>query len=389
MYADVADTLLFWEWFHLGLLPVTVHQMDELGSTLPMSEWGYFVGFNRIVGGIRLRQTRSVHSDCESRLMSEFYNVECFPFESSTTRAFGLPACSGNETTDDLSTADCYDASAYSAVDFLHDEGFSVEDGSTTREFEFWLDTLEPSERISERVHYLEERRWIDRQTKTAIVELLLYNGQSEPLMCEVLLEFEFHRTGLVAATSMIESVPVMPYQNHLALKLALEVAYAWIVVSIAWEESRQIAQAAAKSDLRKALRSHFYSSEAAFGNWISALNVLFGVFLVGVWIPFVLQLDLVTYDLAHLHRPEGLATYVDDDSDAWSKFHHEIVEIEDELSHAINEMKAIRLLGGLNILFVLARLLKDWTHIPALRVVAVTLWKSIARLATFSIIVV
>ena len=79
----------------------------------------------------------------------------------------------------------------------------------------------------------------------------------------------------------------------------------------------------------------------------------------------------------------------MDDDGDAWSVFHHEIAQIEREVGVAIDEMRVIRNIGGINVFFVLVRLLKVWTNIPALRVVAITLANALKRLATFAIIVI
>ena len=46
-------------------------------------------------------------------------------------------------------------------------------------------------------------RRWLDRKTKSIAVQLLLYNGQVDPLLCSVTLHFQFLRTGFVVATAV------------------------------------------------------------------------------------------------------------------------------------------------------------------------------------------
>jgi len=53
---------------------------------------------------------------------------------------------------------------------------------------------LDDEEVIYKRVQYLKDRHWLDRETKSLSIEFLAYNGQTEPLISRVSLEFEFTR---------------------------------------------------------------------------------------------------------------------------------------------------------------------------------------------------
>lgn len=57
-----------------------------------------------------------------------------------------------------------------------------------------WIDLLDKEEISKKRIHYLEDRHWIDKQTKTITFELLVLNNQHEPLVCEMKLVFKLSR---------------------------------------------------------------------------------------------------------------------------------------------------------------------------------------------------
>jgi hypothetical protein len=122
----------------------------------------------------------------------------------------------------------------------------------------------------------------------------------------------------------------------------------------------------------------------------VSIFNVVFGCILIGLWIEFSIELQIVMADMAGLHRPDtalGLETYGTDDP--WNEFHHHLVRIEEEVAVAIERMRSIRYVGGLNCIVLLTRFLKTWQDIPALRVVAVTLALTLKRMASFGIIMI
>jgi hypothetical protein len=105
----------------------------QAGHYLPREDWGYLAEYNRVIGGIRLMQTRSKEEKCEYAL-HEFYGY-CQPIHTHDHHSFGYPQC--DNTTNSTHGADddidprnitaCYDPSDYEgAVDFYHDEAFSL-----------------------------------------------------------------------------------------------------------------------------------------------------------------------------------------------------------------------------------------------------------------------
>jgi predicted nucleic acid-binding protein len=271
-------------------------------------------------------------------------------------------------------------------IDFIHDEGFKKDD--YTGHYEFWLDLDEPEERSVERVKYLEDRHWIDHQTEHVMVELLIYNGQLEPLLCEVILDFELHRSGWIEPKVMIETIPAIAYQNHRVEKIAFEAVYVTIVLISLIDQVKKIAASVGSFGLGTAVKRHFLTEPGSFSHGVSALGVVFGFVLIGVWVPFVLELDAIMGDIANLHRPKGFQDYTSaENTQGWIDYHHKIVHIEHEVSIAIKEMQMIRYLGGANVFLSLFAFISTWIDIPALRVVAQTLKVTLKNLAGFGVI--
>jgi len=57
-----------------------------------------------------------------------------------------------------------------------------------------WFDLFDDESTIWTRLDYLQERHWIDRNTKIVSAELLVYNGQVEPLISKSVISFDFTR---------------------------------------------------------------------------------------------------------------------------------------------------------------------------------------------------
>jgi hypothetical protein len=66
-----------------------------------------------------------------------------------------------------------------------------------------WVDLLSNDKIIEKRVNYMKDRHWLDRQTKYVNIEYLVYNGQVEPLICKVVITFDFTR-GIVMITVVV-----------------------------------------------------------------------------------------------------------------------------------------------------------------------------------------
>jgi hypothetical protein len=163
-----------------------------------------------VVGGIRFSQVRSIERSCSYRRLRQFYG-DCQPYHTHDQKTFGYPQCeasTANSTTtggDDYDDHNggataaegnvtlCFHPEAYDGfVDLYHDEAFSLKEDTNT--FELWIDLFDDEKTIHKRVSYLKDRHWIDKQTKKVKIEFLVYNGQEDPLISKVDLNFHFTR---------------------------------------------------------------------------------------------------------------------------------------------------------------------------------------------------
>jgi hypothetical protein len=53
---------------------------------------------------------------------------------------------------------------------------------------------IDDEHKIWKRERYLKDRHWIDRQTKSLTIEILVYNSQEQPLISRILATFQFNR---------------------------------------------------------------------------------------------------------------------------------------------------------------------------------------------------
>lgn len=132
---------------------------------LKKSDWGMFIIFNRIVGGIRLRQERAPEEDCKlSPILNKFYGRKC---RSESVRQYNLDP--------DLEVA-------RSTVD--PDENY-------TR----WLYVHRPADDIARQVFDLEAMMWLDDYTTKIEIGVPIYNAEYS-VHSLITVNFYFQRGG-------------------------------------------------------------------------------------------------------------------------------------------------------------------------------------------------
>mmetsp|Transcript_45200 Transcript_45200/g.130937 ORF Transcript_45200/g.130937 Transcript_45200/m.130937 type:complete len:607 (+) Transcript_45200:53-1873(+) len=359
---DVHSGALFWEWFETVLEETVAIQEDQLGHTLPQDEWGYINGFNKIIGGVRLVQKRGDRRPCEDDPARTCYGLDV------DKEPFGYPPCgAGSEP--------CYDPNMYRGiVDVDANEGFTVDDA--TGYFEMWLDTKEPRHILKRQVRYLEDRHWIDKQTRLVTIELLMQNYQFEPLLSIVLFRFRFDQAGYIEDEAKIETVPAHPYWSSLVLKISLSACY--VVLNLfflvhlfqAW-----------KVVYSKKGSVYVACKRILFAKGVEITNVLVAIAQISLWSTYVSSVQRVSQTVDGLQRPGAVPLHNSTDAHLWHEYHHEIAHIEHAAESCIWLMKAIRLLSAIIMACFLLRYFQVWEGIPAFAVVTKTLSISAHRI--------
>mmetsp|Transcript_28856 Transcript_28856/g.48749 ORF Transcript_28856/g.48749 Transcript_28856/m.48749 type:complete len:683 (+) Transcript_28856:288-2336(+) len=397
-FNDIEDVAGIWEWLDHGLLPVIVTHKDALGDLLPKSEWGFIAKYNRVIGGLRIYQERGKSEHCHYSELKDFYS-HCQPFETVDKQSFGLPECSSFTEID--SNKSCYNGASYEgAVDFFHDEGFSFD--HDTGYFEMWIDLLDDDEVINKRLSYLKDRHWLDKQTKKVTFELLVLNGQHDPLICNAKLTLLFNRVGLVEPVMSIETVPLSPYHSTRILKWVLEFIFvAYLCHTMfdifkrvrAHKSERETSSAPHFETMRKSWKTSVYGLFAScnkepLSNTIDLATVSIGVAICILWANLVFAMNEAETSLKKLHRPEGEVAHDDNDADVWSLYHHDIVHIEHLVEEIIHNMVLTRTCSFFMVILILFMMLKTWENIPALRGISTTLFFASSRLVPLGVIV-
>jgi len=252
-------------------------------------------------------------------------------------------------------------------------EGFTID--NVTGHFEMWLDLMEPYDVIKKRVEYLEDRHWIDKQTRKVTIELLVQNHQYEPLVSLVLFRFYFDRAGYVQEEDMIETVPAHPYSSGGVLKIVLSACY----VSLNLFFAARLLQSWRKVYAKK--HSVYVTCKRICIAKISEiLNLLVTVAQISLWGTYVSSVRRLCRRVDALQRPGGAPLHDGSDAGAWDDYHHEIAYIDESAEFCIAIMRAIRKLSALILICFLLRYFRVWEGIPALAVVTKTLSISAQR---------
>eukprot|EP00971_Amphidinium_carterae_P026046 513728-Amphidinium_carterae.1 len=154
---------------------------DDVVATTGRS---FVADFNRIIGGVRLRQTRRAKDDCPGLdELKSWYNMQCYSDRQSQAQ-FGTDGA----------------------------QGFS---SSVDNEYNYWLDIFEDEEAVLRHVRFLEAAEWLSPATKDVTVEALLYNAQVA-LAVYVRVRFELSRSGLLRSQAIVKVLPTQVYISAL-----------------------------------------------------------------------------------------------------------------------------------------------------------------------------
>jgi len=358
---DVHDAALFWEWLETMLEETVGIQEDQLGHQLPQAEWGYISSFNKITGGVRLLQDRGSRRPCEDERTRTCYGLDV------DKAPFGYPPCGAG-------SGACYDPNLYRGmVDVEANEGFTVD--NVTGHFELWLDTLEPLHVLKNQVQYLEDRHWIDQQTRQITIELLVQNYQFEPLFSLVLIRFRFDRAGYIEDDALVETVPGHPYFSGAILKICLSACYGILNLFFVAHLLHSW-----KVVYTKKGSAYLACRRLLLAKGVEIVNVLVALAQISLWSIYVSSVRLLSQRMDGLQRPSAVPLHNSSDAHVWDEYHHEIAYIEHIAESCIRLMRAIRVLAAVILSCFLARYFQVWKGIPAFAVVTKTLALSAHR---------
>jgi len=355
-YAD------FWSWINHGFLPLLLPETDEVNETVnethirngsdipPMEGRGYWLHYNRIVGGVRLVQERS-------------------PGENGGD---GAVTCSTYANLRPLYGVDCVEGLVY---DLEPELGLPNDRALTTVNptREQWLYVAQYSSAHTELMHVLEKERWLDRQTVKIEIAIPTYNAEIG-LHTLTRVGFYFSRGGHIWKLIAPRSIWADWYNRwYFGLYDAIWIMCLSYMFLVEVFEIQGV--------VRQEGVGAIYTRYLTFWNLIDWLSVIFGMVIIGV---FVGGIGMRT-DLNGMMVKLGATDPTKDWDHYVSMTKQYLLLLEDNVDY----IHTLRLLVAAYPLLIILRLFKSFTAQPKLALVTRTLVRAGPDLFHFMIVFV
>eukprot|EP00929_Paragymnodinium_shiwhaense_P043928 TRINITY_DN22545_c0_g1_i1.p1 TRINITY_DN22545_c0_g1~~TRINITY_DN22545_c0_g1_i1.p1 ORF type:complete len:825 (-),score=195.44 TRINITY_DN22545_c0_g1_i1:161-2635(-) len=233
---EVLETRDVWEFLKDVYFPVFFRQTDLHGNTLPQSEWSRVLNYAQVQGAVVMEQIRSEVQPCT---YEQSEHIACHPPSMPSIEPFGksLGDLPGPRNWTDT----------WSEILKTPDEGFVKPDeaelaasprrlretreelarwlplASSGSEFKFFLDPQNSGADLYERLEYLRQRRWIDKQTSYIAIKTLILNAEDKsPSLIGVQVRFRFSRGGGIFTYLKFTYLPLRPTGDRVLQIFAL-----------------------------------------------------------------------------------------------------------------------------------------------------------------------
>jgi len=166
------------EWLELSFLP-QIWQESAHGR-------GYLRSFNKVIGGIRIRQQNELSGDCPGfknnrEELVNLYNISCYSSQVDESEDVSLGPVA-------LKTDDA---------------GFR----------NYWIDILQNYSETQKHISHLRNKAWLSDATRIAEIEGAFYNGQ-KGIFVVASVKFEMSSVGYLKYTQATRTLPELVYEN-------------------------------------------------------------------------------------------------------------------------------------------------------------------------------
>eukprot|EP00928_Gymnodinium_smaydae_P019284 TRINITY_DN17388_c0_g2_i1.p1 TRINITY_DN17388_c0_g2~~TRINITY_DN17388_c0_g2_i1.p1 ORF type:complete len:792 (+),score=191.15 TRINITY_DN17388_c0_g2_i1:111-2486(+) len=263
---EAVDIAALYKWMDDTVLGMFFKQTRPNGTALPEEAWSKVLSYSKLLGDVTLEQTRSEVAPCNIDIKAP--PMMCHNKDSQSAEKFGR-ATSLNGSS--------WSGPAWSDALASPDEGFVV-DGAGRRlrvareELQGWLPqehkdavfsfTLRPEDSIAKlkkRLEYLRERGWLDKQTMTVGVTIVMSNDFAKSIVVTE-VKFQFSRGGGIFSTLRFRVLPLDVLGNFAAL-IASGLFVLLLVI-----DSAIVLQGLCRACVRKEFRKHIRQALNAFG---------------------------------------------------------------------------------------------------------------------------
>lgn len=236
-----------------------------------------YLNYNRVVGGIRLSQTRSTPDTCQNKDVSETYDMKCTPASSTNMNL-------------DITTQPEHGDILKSELQ----ENFQ-------KSLERWFLLDEKADAVLERLRQLESADWIDSSTVHVAVHYLTYNAHFH---CLTLNGVHFYqtRTGRLWKKVVQEGAFLDPYEKQWLI--AFDIIFVLLVLRLLIMEALDIVHT-----YRHRLPdsgTDWIKEYLGFWNAVDWISIGFTFALVIMWLESVGKISGLEEELINLSAEEG-----------------------------------------------------------------------------------
>jgi len=324
------------KWLDLGLVPLIRNE----GSSIPELR-EHFLVFNKALGAIHLKQTRSVSQGlCPvAPPLRKFYGNSCANPDSEAAEPFGA---------------------------YASDRAFQpTKDGT----FVTWLDLRSTKDSLHRRLRHLRDNNWLDSQTETLSIEVAFLNAEQR-LYVVLRVTFVTSRSGDLHYAMSLDTVVCDPYSD--TSYAVPDLLWITLILILVHQEMRQLARSYTEGALSNYLRDPW--------NVVDWLTMLFGFGVAWTWFAVVQatsSLAAAVSATAHLAPAVALweATQVSVEQVAAEREHHDTLS---NLSQQFREMDTLitthALVAFWYLMIITARFFKGFQGQPRIALISETI---------------
>jgi len=393
------------------VMPITIWEKGEEGRSLdhlipkydPSSSRKRYMGIqNRILGGLLIHQTRRKQETCPSKRFESLF-TNCTSKERSTDpygvdpaflstselyRPELMDAMVGDQSTytEDCMPPDC--GSFYPANNhgFLNEQGvpygfFSHSIANQPDGFPVFFDINLSEKAAYNLVQYLRDGFYMDELTDSVSMQMVLYNGKLR-YFTNFLVSFGFTDGGKINMKSSVQTVSVEMYSFKAdKIRFGFELIFALMVVIGAFSELSEIANTYAA---HKSFAPYFVSG----WNYIDLASIAMNLSCISTWIVFQVT-KAIPFDMEPRYnvyaRLDGEANVlqVGQGGDGMREMASRIATVQD----MTNFQAAYMTINGVNVFFMMLRILKLCDFQPRMGIVTRTLILAASDISHFIVL--
>mmetsp|Transcript_77564 Transcript_77564/g.214319 ORF Transcript_77564/g.214319 Transcript_77564/m.214319 type:complete len:751 (+) Transcript_77564:95-2347(+) len=327
---SVSNLAGIWEWLSQSLVPqIWAEGADGRGV---LSE------FNRVVGGVRVMNTRLANGSCPgSERLSRVYNLSCYSSALEGTEGGGITASLKNKL-----------------------PGIRSGTGGLQT---FWFDLAQDEATVQAQIQQLWDKDWLTPATQSVWVQSVILNAQVA-LLAITDAHFELDRAGRLTTYAKVHTLPTSVYGDDWMVWCG-DVFLVLLLLWLGLAELIRVCRACHK----KCPRTCCAPMRAL--NWVV---VVYGLGFSAFFGYLAYQLQLLSESLGVIPEPPEQAAALASGDPGWGERHQALEDIFNEVNRLSELLRACETNTFWYSLFLMMKFFEAFEGSPRLAVITATL---------------